>query len=216
MIAEVQAEFKIFGAMVQKLELLGRTDGGMPANPVAAFLQIGQKNARGAPSPRIWRVCSFHRRRSLPVPLWLCAATRFFAGRVRPIRKRTPQLCAAMRSPQGRSPHPQTDAAALRYEALPQGRSPHPQTDATVCAALPRRGGHPIRKRTSRFCAAKRAPAGAYSSHPRTDAATLRCAALPAQETFPRALFSPLRRRGRCCSQNRAIAARPRPWRCGP
>lgn len=101
MIAEVQAEFKIFGTMVQKLELLGRTDGGLPANRVAGCLQIGQKNARGAPSPRIWRVCSFRRRRSLPGSIVA--------------RCCHPLFCRA------RSPHPQTDAAALRCAALSTG-----------------------------------------------------------------------------------------------
>ena len=216
MIAEVQAEFKIFGAIVQKLELLGRPDGGIPANRVAAFLQIGQKNARGVPSPRIWRVCSFRRRRSLPVPLWLCAATRFFAGRVRPIRKRTPRLCAALRSPQGRSPHPQTDVAALRCAALP-GRGGHPIRKRTLrlCAACSRRARSPHPRWMLRLCTTKRAPAGRV--HPIRDGCRgFALRAPPARETFPRALFSPPRRRGRCCSQNRAIAARPRPWRCGP
>lgn len=197
MIAEVQAEFKTFGATVQKLELLGRTDGGIPANPVAGFLQIGQKKRAGS-SLSAHMACLF----VSPAPF----PGRFHCGFVQ--RPAFLQGAFAL-SADGRN--------GLRYEA---------------CS---RRGVRLIRRQTPRLCAAKRSPAGAVtpssdgcrgfalrsvlpqrsSPYPRTDAAALRCAP-PARETFPRALFSSPRRRGRCCSQNRAIAARPRPWRCGP
>ena len=162
MIAEVQAEFKIFGAIVQKLELSGRPDGGMPANPVAGCLQIRWRDA-----------CKSGKKTRGEFPLRAYGVFVRFAGTV-PCRFH----CGFVQRPAFLQGAFTLSADGCRDFALrsPQGRSLHPQTGAAACAAL----------------------------------------RAPAEETFPRALFSPPRRRGRCCSQNRAIAARPRPWRCGP
>ena len=117
----------------------------------------GKKSARGVPSPRIWRVCSFHRRRSLPGSIMaLCSDPLFYRGAFDPSADGRRGFALRCVLPQGRSPHPQTDAAALRCAALSTGAFT-PSADG--CRDFALRSVLPHRKHFLGRCSARRGDA---------------------------------------------------------